>query len=243
MKICIISNSHAASLKNGWESIKSLYPNLELTFFATPNRGMAKVRPVNGENRFVSHDSLIRERLSYTSGGLESIDVDNYDSFLVHGLFLILPRLDRRLSQAVKEASIEETIRKSMNYRFVSELCGMTKVPVYYSANPLLSDEFSEDSILAAKYHSFNEISEWIAAGYSHFPVKNISQPSETVDENYMCTKRAYSVGSVRLKLQEDNDRHAETDVRHMNTEFGAVFLKRSFIPELVSHGQLQKAA
>ena len=100
LKIGILSNSHAASLKVGWESIKENYPNIELTFFAAANKGMAKVKPESG-NRFTSADILITRMLSITSGGLGSIEVDDYDAFLVYGLFLILPRLDHRHTRAV----------------------------------------------------------------------------------------------------------------------------------------------
>jgi len=40
MNICVISNSHAASLKNGWETIGERFPNIDITFFAAPNEGI-----------------------------------------------------------------------------------------------------------------------------------------------------------------------------------------------------------
>jgi len=236
MRVCILSNSHAASLKAGWDSIKDVHPDYQITFFAVPNRGMLKVCPVKNEDRFISTDSSIREMLSYTSGGAESIEVNNFDAFLVHGMFLILPRLDRRLSGAFKAASIRDAALLSMNYRFVKDLCSMAKGKVFYSANPLLADEHDKvGTSRRYRYHTFEEISDWVDAHYSSLTAIKITQPAETIGD-WMTSKRNFSVGSVRLKLHNDKDCHNEADIRHMNAKFGARFLKKSFIPELNKH-------
>jgi len=229
-KICVLSNSHAASLRIGWDSIKHNYPGIELTFFAAANKGMAKVQPGSG-NRFTSADILITRMLSKTSGGLGTIEVDDYDAFLVHGLFLVLPRLDLRHSRAVKEIAIKETVQSSLNYRFVADLRDMTDVPIYYGANPLLADDTFLHVSSATVYHSYDEISVWIDKCYSGLNAIQMLQPEETRG-SMLTTKREYSDGSVRLKLlTDDAEQHKDTDVRHMNGNFGAAYLEKSLLP------------
>jgi len=121
MNICVISNSHAASLKNGWETIGERFPNIDITFFAAPNRGMSGVKFDVESRAYKTRNHSVRKVLAMTSGGYGRIDIDSYNAFLVYGLFLDIPKLDLRLSEAVKSVTLDDCVARSLNFRFVKD--------------------------------------------------------------------------------------------------------------------------
>lgn len=226
MRICVISNSHAASLKDGWDAVRSLVPQVELTFFAAPNRLMASLEADHQENKLHTDNQTIKKMLSLTSGGLDVIDINHYDAFLVYGLFLSVPRLDRKYSSALKAACISDSVKESINHRLVNDLCQMTKAPVYYSPNPLLSNSILNNAVEYSDcYHNYSVICEWIEKHYGHNNAILVKQIEQTMG-HYLTTLKAYSKGSVRLKLTKESIAHIDHDVMHMNAEYGAQFMK-----------------
>jgi len=224
MKICVISNSHAASLKNGWKSIQDSFPNDQLTFFASPNRGLARLKADLDKKTLYTNNDEINEFLSYTSGGQEVIDVQEYDAFLVYGLFLILPRLDVRVSSGIKKATISDTVQDSINYRIVADLCNLTNVPVFYSAEPLLSDSILGDEAgNPESIADYSSLCDWVAEHYNHSNALQIQQLPHTIGER-LTTHKKYSIGSE--KLTKDSVKHTPDDVRHMNGVYGEEYLK-----------------
>lgn len=82
-KICILGNSHVASLKQGWEQIKGSWPRVEVSFFAQAGvEGLHSVF-VDGYH-LTSRKSNARESFVLTHGE-ERMDIWKYDSFLIYG--------------------------------------------------------------------------------------------------------------------------------------------------------------
>jgi len=80
MKICVISNSHAASLKDGWMTIRNDFPQLEVTFFAAPNRAMSELKADISARTLYAENTQLKHTLKFTSGGLDTIEIDKYDA-------------------------------------------------------------------------------------------------------------------------------------------------------------------
>lgn len=224
MKICVISNSHAASLKDGWSAVHNLVPHIDMTFFAAANRLLEELVADFEANLFQVETESVKNMLSFTSGGLDIIDVKEYDAFLVYGMFLSAPRLDRRHSSAIKRMTIRDSVEQSINYRFVSDLSKMTDAPVYYAPNPLLSDSILEDEVdQAICYHTYDEVCEWIDTHYNFTNAIQVKQLEQTMGHG-ITTQKKYSTGSVRLT--KVTTQHLEQDVMHMNKDYGEMYMK-----------------
>lgn len=242
VELCVFSNSHAASLRYGWEKMQEIYPEISVTFFAAPNKGLAKVHPTKDGTRFESSCPVVADMLHQTSGGAYEVQLDRFDAYFVHGLFLSAPRLDLRLSEAVKKLCIEETVVNSLNYRFVKDLFGLTNKPIFYSANPLLADLEDSNPAAGPELHTYAEVSSWIDQYYQQIDARCVLQPEETV-KHQMGTKKEYSVGSKRLNLQSDVEPHKESDVRHMNGKYGELILQKIILMLNESRYDLELAA
>jgi hypothetical protein len=84
MKICVLGNSHLASMKTGWDLVRDTTPEYELTFFGAP-KAMMDDLSLEG-NALVPGTDKLRRKLSMFSEGSESIDLDSFDAFVVVGL-------------------------------------------------------------------------------------------------------------------------------------------------------------
>lgn len=240
MRICIISNSHAASLKNGWAKLHNQFPSIDATFFAAPNRGMKKVKFDADSGCYFTNNSKVSEILRMTSGGCDRINLNDYDAFLIYSLFLEIPRLDVRLSEAVKSAALNETVSNSINFSFVNQIASNTQAAVFYSASPMPADCNTGDSSSEVTYHSFQETAAWVESRYTHLGATMIAQSTDTLTENNL-TKQQYSVGSIRLKTGQP-EVHAGTDTKHMNETYGAEYLERA-VTLMMSQANISVAA
>jgi hypothetical protein len=85
-RICVLGNSHVASLKLGWDSLKTQYPNVDITFFANRQRRMEALQVEKG--KLVPDNEALKTAIAYTSNGLTSIDSRKFDLYLLYGLDL-----------------------------------------------------------------------------------------------------------------------------------------------------------
>jgi len=224
VRVCVISNSHAASVKDGWDLLSSSMPNVDLTFFAAPNRGMASLKADYEAKKLYADKPGIPEFLSLTSNGLDVIDIEKYDAFFVYGLFLSVPRLDRRFSSAVKMATISDSVNKSINIRVVKKLVKMTDAPIYYSPNPLLSDVILNKELDSdVNYHDYCDICDWIDEYYAFDNTIQVKQIEQTMGQN-LTTQNKFSTGAVRLSKVPKAQ--PSRDFRHMNAGYGELVLK-----------------
>lgn len=83
-KICVLGNSHLASMKTGWELIRETTPDLDLTFFGAPKAMMDDLL-LEGDHLVAGTDKL-RRKLKTFSEGSETIDVNAFDAFVIVGL-------------------------------------------------------------------------------------------------------------------------------------------------------------
>src|SRR5690349_2535471 len=86
-KICVLSDSHAASLKRGWSLIEEDFPGTELTFFAGTSGEWNSLRAVDG--KLVPESAILREQFGRSAHGMTEI-ADEFDAYIVCGMGLAI---------------------------------------------------------------------------------------------------------------------------------------------------------
>lgn len=230
MRICVLSNSHAAAVKSGYEQLGDSL-GCKITIFAASSRGLTSFKINDAKDRLRWSDPAIRDMISKTSGGLSEVIVADYDAFLVHGLFVIPPRFDKRHSPAFQSAATQSMLSSSLGQRLAKELAGMTKAPVLISPEPLLAD-LEDDGVTSVKKRSnapldplpLEEVWDAMRAACDIAGIDWLFQPSSTIGPR-LNTLRSYSTNSSRLSVGSD-EKHLDRDVRHMNSDYGSHVLK-----------------
>ncbi len=225
-RICIIGNSHVASLKTGWDEIKDRHGDCELTFFASPKRNMNNLEIKDDVLRPTT--VVLRKNMKYTSGGLGQIAPNDYDAIVIYGLGLRVPRLDKRLSRAVLEQTLKDNLFQSLNYRTAMRVRSACPLPIFMGHNPMHAA--SEDAEQATTFMSYAEVMDELTATMDIAAVKLVSQPAATVASDWF-TKSQYAKGAKRLAIKDklEGALHDEDQQSHMGTEFGKLYLEDLF--------------
>lgn len=231
MKICILGNSHCASLKNAWSEISSKYPEVDLTFFASRSTGLADLKAENYQ--LVPNSEKLTKELIYTSGGYDKVEVKEYDAFLVYGLGLKIPLLDKHYSSNVIKESLRDLTSKTLNLNICMKIRGLTNKPVFSGHNPQAAMEYSSD--IELNKINYEDIVNKINAIWSDEDLIFLTQPSDTLVNGWN-TDIKYSIGSTRLDVGDKivSLEHPNADVNHMNKEFGVLWLD-SFLKNQIS--------
>ena len=83
-RICVLGNSHLAAAVRGWEQIADQHPGQQLTFFGAPWDLMGQLEIEDGA--LVPQTPRLAKKLRRSSGGMERIEPDAYDRFVIYGL-------------------------------------------------------------------------------------------------------------------------------------------------------------
>ncbi|MBY5927083.1 MULTISPECIES: hypothetical protein [unclassified Halomonas] len=234
-KVCIIGNSHAGALKRAWDLVPEWHSANELTFFAARANGMRHLH-LKGHT-LIPRSRMLKESIRFTSGGLDSINVSDYDTFLIYGLqmeaFFIEP--GSFFSAAVIRQSLLDSVDSTLSFNILKMIRSVTDKSIYIGHSPLLtmnSDEdwtySSEDYLSGVRLMNDEVLSSYCAT--------LIAQPSATI-VNGIFTKSEFLKGSKRLSVGDNRDDqvHPDHDDRHMNDTFGREWLSHFF--EQVSAG------
>jgi len=227
MKLCILGNSHIASLKAAWDNgLSAAHPNTEITFFGARRHLMLKLVEENG--RLVAREDLVAQSLATTSGGATSIDPSVYDSLLVYGLSrntnLQVGVLADGYSRAVREQAITDYWDDANLLRLLKKLRRLTDTKIYAGHSPLEAAT-SDPTRPKGRYADYVALSNDLV--FRDLNAELIAQPEATV-VNGMGTDAGFSAGSTRLAVGKVNDdfEHREEENRHMNAEFGGIWLQ-----------------
>lgn len=226
MKVCILSNSHGASLKSGLDQSRDALHGVDFTLFAIPNKGFSKLT-LNRETKSLETDvTRLKDLIKMTSGGYESVPLSEFDVIWIYGQFFTVPRLDRRMSSAVKNAAIDAIMSGSLAHKLARRIRTVVDTPILISPEPLRSDA---GNLTCSKYDmplepmAYGEIASLIAKRKKPKNISYLWQPSETIHET-LATKPQFSVGSEKMSILRSGS-HSKSDTRHMNGDFGAIVL------------------
>lgn len=225
MKICVLGNSHVASLKLGLEKIAA--PNkAELVFFASRASAMGALR-LDGKRLVPSNENLARS-IAHTSDGRKEIVVDDFDAFLVYGLGFRLPLLGRHLTSAVRRHACRDTATASLNHRLCALLRKATDKPVHVGHDPQEAVDARKAAIVERL--PYETVFEMTANELRGEDLRLVSQPRETFADDWF-TQQKFSSGSIRLDIGDErsNEVHRDEDNKHMNGDYGRIWLESFF--------------
>lgn len=229
MKLCIIGNSHLAAIKLGWDQVGAEFPWLQPQFFGARADALLDLHAEGG--RLVPATPDLAAKIAYVSGGDGSIDPAGFDAALLVGMNYIptMPE-DARLSQAVRAAAARAAYDATLSGHVFAQLRkAAPDLPVHVMPNPLRRRAAGAEPAAATVPYAvrLEDFRRGLGAG----PVHVAGQPPETiVDELY--TADVHGLGAVALDEGRGARSKAETDLSHMNGDYGALFL-RHWLPTI----------
>lgn len=220
MKICVIGNSHIASLKLGWDSIAGEFPGLELTFFGARGYRMEQLQRQGA--KLVPQTKALQGFLSHTSGGLAEINLPKYHACLVYGLFLRLPKMAPHLSEAVKSCVAADALQASVSYETLGKIRAASPIPVFVGHDPLTC--FKGETRPTIPYRA---ALAYLRNAVDLANVQILEQPKHTLEQDRF-TRSSYLTGAIKLEQQEASpmEDQPSDNMGHMNGDFGAAFLR-----------------
>ena len=233
MKICILGNSHAASLKTGWDQISSNYPQIKLTFFAARGNSLSGLE--SKLNILVAINPDLENSLMYTSGGIKQIHLNQYDLFLIYGLGFRIPKLDKRLPISTLNLLFSDINSNCLSINLAKKIRNIVSVPIYIGHAPLEAHENELSSKDTSNILIYEDVVKKMSLSINVSNTTLIGQPLLTRNEEYK-TKREFSKGSTRLDVGDklSGQLHPNDDLVHMNGKFGALWLEDFFKRVLV---------
>lgn len=223
MRICVIGNSHAGAIKEGWDRIAADHPGVAMQFFAAARRGMEGLRL--NEGRLVAGNAQLARDMALSSGGASEIDLAGHDLFLMVGLGLRVHPLDGRLSLQVRDA-ILQALAGSFAFRLARMIRSATAAPMIVLPAPLhAAPEGSGPE--AAQLADYDACLGRIGDLAAIEGLRVMAQPAETRPSGW-ATAPDWSRGSRRLGAvvgAAGKGAHPEDERIHMNAEFGALWL------------------
>jgi hypothetical protein len=224
IRLCVVGNSHVASLKKAWNELSRQHPEVQITFFAC--RGRHLFRLVARDGCLSCDVAALRQILSFTSGGASEIRVADYDQFLIYGSdarpYFTFP--GEVFSRAVVMQSVYDSVGGTLAYYLLRQLRRLTDKPVYVGHCPLLG---AKEVRFRQKPQTYIDGIDFInRVFYNTLRAELVPQPIATI-VNGTATDPAYVRGATRLAVGDalDDVPQPETDLSHMNGEFGKLWL------------------
>lgn len=228
MKVCIIGNSHIAALQLGWQSgLAKRWRNSSLTFYGARGGDITELRVEDGQ--LAAKTNAVAASLRTTSGGHSTIDPLAYDAVLVYGLCRNLNRQIQNLgtpysAAALELAQLEYWIGSNL-LKVITAIREIDSRPLYAGAAPLEAavDRGRSDTRLYAEFIRTSNDRVFALADAILLP-----QPMQTI-VNGDATDLRFTTGSTRLAVGDsfDDKRHPGEENRHMNAEYGALWLEQ----------------
>ncbi|MCC2634641.1 MAG: hypothetical protein K0S48_2527 [Ramlibacter sp.] len=227
MRICVLGNSHVASLKLGLEKMPDARKNVSMDFFASRASALGALRLEN--NRLVPTNDNLARSIAHTSGGKSEVVLADYDAFLVYGLGFRLPVMQAQLSSAVQRQICRDTLVQALNFRMCSMVRQATDKPVYVGHDPQEAEGRKSPEL--SRSLPYEAVYDMMRSELFRDDVRLVAQPRQTFANSWF-TKPEFSAGSTRLDIGDakSNELHSEADNKHMNGDFGRIWLE-SFFP------------
>lgn len=266
MKVCLIGNSHLATLKRAWD-LREKRSGLELTFFGAASQTTKTVEDI-GDGRLMSADPRVRERFRMTSGR-EYIDVGAYDVFAFVGVGLEFRQYQSRfhkqvlfqhaklrprhnlVSAAAHEQAIRDTFATRPAVHMATAIRSYADKPIVLVHSPCPAETIvgqktfeviakdKSDPFLRALYELYLNNAQLMteSRGWSYLP-----QPPETLFGPGL-TLEAYSQNSRDVGWTADTKGPpTRGDDWHMNAAYGTLVLDALLAKVSTAKGKRRKA-
>jgi hypothetical protein len=229
MRICVIGNSHVAMIKIAWDAIQSDYSDVEITFFAAKVPMLRAIRR-RGDKLIFSRD-VLRQAMLLTSNGIDHIAAD-YDAYLIVGAEISLrtlvnpaeklgpQRMDTLDAVAELESTLAVTIIRHLR-KITTAPIAVLPAPYHTGANAAFAYEWKHgDGTMTLLNDAYVAALDTLSRklNFEFHP-----QPRETLQPTEFLTQDKFSHGAMRYDVQ---GKSGQGDGRHMNMEFGALYLR-----------------
>ena len=221
-KICLLGDSHAAALRQGWFRIHRNFPQFEICFFAGLSEHWPSVTARDGA--LVAGSETLQEQFARSSRGIRVIAAD-YDAYVVSSLRLAISfplRLWTR--QGITEwGAYREAVTKSVHETacadVLSKLRQITAAPIFVLAAPHQPAGYCKSSPLL-DLETAHRVGANFTAACEELAAKHaavfIPQPLGTLAPNRVTT---------RMEFANPPSSSERDDSRHCNAEYGALAL------------------
>lgn len=230
MKIAVLADSHGASLQLGWKKIGAQHPDVELTFFAQRGHGLSELRDAPG--CLIPGSDSLRAAFRFTSNGLETVEIANYDAILVYGLCAapFFRNVSNFHSSQVLQQTCLDLVTGRLSHDVVTRAHRAGASRIYVGHDPLpLKGSLSVDW---PRQHYLDGVETLNCVIYTLLGARMIPQPIKTTTGG-ACTPKRFLSGARRLSVGDKLDnlvQPANDPYRHMNADFGALWLS-NFLP------------
>lgn len=243
--ICVIGDSSTAALKAGWAGIAADYDDVALTFFASPGDSLRSLE-LSGRC-LTTVDDAVGAMFTMTSGGLSTIDLDDYDEFWIAGLGITPAASVEVYSDFRSEEHVDLGDDQILVSQDAFDL--MVKGRILNAAAPALvqaiehivgpvsvicrplpcHDIVARDTTWAAAIgDDATSLMDSFVRGTEEIAANRMSihaQPS-MLCESSLTTKPEYSLDAIALDMVS---KAAPADLWHMNSTFGVEVLREMF--------------
>jgi hypothetical protein len=231
-RICVLGNSHSACFKLAWDSLRTRYSTVSLTFFAQRGRGMAELAP-DGAVLVPTTDQL-RSAMSFTSGGLTVVDPREYDAVLSVGFTWGYPPATGYISQDAAGRALLDFTPRSLAFELIRKVRAVSDIPIFVAHQPLRRHEGDEiaDNAVTPYRRLVRLMNEELLAREGALL---LPQPAQTI-ANRFYTRSEFGIGARRLDTGDGEfSGELKADPRsHMNTRYGDIFLS-THLPTVAS--------
>ena len=245
-RICILGNSHAACWMVAWDKTKHLYPGYNITFFMVGGYELGNLEIANG--KLIAGNQKLKQQMQQSSGGLAEIVPDEFDHIVIISLTFgyrnLTPlfkqccslstghRNDCQLisDQLFKQAT-SDILHASLAIKIARQLREITTTPLTLAPAPCQSEDALQEKdielatlldkvhILENYYHLFYEQALFVSKSVNS---DVLLQPDDTLAwPGY--TKRELARNGINSSLTKV----ANTDVSHMNQQFGEIMIRQ----------------
>ena len=228
MRICVLGNSHVASLKLGLEKLPGARQRFTMEFFASRAGALEGLHLK--DRRLVPRSENLARAIAHTSGGKRDVVLDDYDAFLVYGLGFRLPVVETQVSAAVRRQVCRDTAVGTLSFHMCSLLRQATDKPVYVGHDPQEAEGRKRPDV--SRSLPYDGVYDLTKSALRDEDLRLVRQPRGTFANSWF-TKPEFAAGSTRLDIGDakSNELHKDVDNKHMNGDFGRIWLEESFIP------------
>jgi len=261
--VCMIGNSHVAALKLAWSNrAPQVKDGFALTFFSAQNRLMNRI--ARDGARLVAGSEELAEKLRYTSGGKDTIELRSYDAFVLVGSSFGVDVLrlseecgtiapgegEHLLSQACLSAAVEAYMDKSTALQLVRMIRDVTGAPIVLVGAPFVSERelmdppFSErpwlrDRAFLEPFVASCRAAGERVAGRTGCEIVWQAQGTYTLPG---FTSEVFNKNPIRFTMR--SAAAPEFDAKHGNEDYGALMLSAILSKlDAVSGGRVLPAA
>ncbi|WP_265616763.1 hypothetical protein [Alteromonas aquimaris] len=221
-------------MKRAWDNSleASFKKKFSVTFFAARGTAIGDIKI--DEGALVPITPSLQKVLEFTSGGKKSIVLKDYDMFFLYGLGINAYYIkDTFYSGAVVRQTVADIFEPRLANRILSMIRKGSSKRVFIGHNPMPVHAKSDTIPLSEESYNFyaNGTSLSNEHYFSKLNCELVMQPKQTLVGNARSTHSRFSKGSMKLDVsaKRSGQLHNDLDRKHMNEEFGLIFLKELF--------------